>query len=54
MFEERQPLHEKQYEILKELKRICDENGLTYFLAYGTLIGAIRSHDFIPRDNCKR
>ena len=51
MFEEMQPLHEKQYEILKELKRVCDENGLTYFLAYGTLIGAVRHHGFIPWDD---
>ena len=51
MYDDIQPLHEKQYEILKELKRVCDENGLTYFLAYGTLIGAVRHKGFIPWDD---
>lgn len=51
MYEEIQPLHEKQYEILKELKRVCDKNGLTYYLAFGTLLGAIRHKGFIPWDD---
>ncbi len=31
--------------------KVCRENGLRYSLAYGTLIGAIRHHGFIPWDD---
>lgn len=37
--------------ILLDFHRFCEENGLTYFLAYGTLIGAIRHKGFIPWDD---
>lgn len=34
--------------ILLEVASFCDENNIRYFLAYGTLIGAIRHKGFIP------
>lgn len=38
-------------EILKDVHCFCENNDIKYTLAYGTLIGAIRHHGFIPWDN---
>ena len=38
-------------EILKKIDEICNQLNLKYYLAYGTLIGAIRHKGFIPWDD---
>lgn len=37
--------------IMKHFHNFCEENGLRYSLAFGTLIGAIRHEGFIPWDD---
>ena len=47
-FEERQQIG---LEILDEINRVCTILNLRYYLAYGTLLGAIRHDGFIPWDD---
>lgn len=40
-----------QLEILKVFKKVCDEHGITFYLAFGTALGAVRHRGFIPWDD---
>lgn len=37
-------------EIFRDLKRVCEQNDIQYFMAYGSLLGAVRHKGFIPWD----
>ena len=43
--------HKYGLEALEIFNKCMVENGYKYSLAFGTLLGAIREHDFIPHDN---
>lgn len=40
-----------ELDLLNEFKRVCDKYNLMWYIAYGSLIGAIRHNGFIPWDN---
>lgn len=44
-------MREIQLELMDELDRICREQGISYCIAYGSLLGAVRHGGFIPWDD---
>jgi lipopolysaccharide cholinephosphotransferase len=44
-------IQKTEYEILKELDRICRKHHIRYFLGHGTLLGAAKYQGFIPWDD---
>lgn len=41
----------RQFEMLKCLDAICRKNNISYWIDFGTLLGAVRHQDFIPWDD---
>lgn len=46
-----QEIHSYELDILKAYIRVCEDHGLRWYLAGGTLLGAIRHKGFIPWDD---
>ena len=44
-------LQEQDLIILKEFQRICEAEGLRYFVVAGSMLGAVRHQGFIPWDD---
>ena len=43
--------HEINRILMRKLDSVCKEYGVTYYYDSGSLIGAVRHHDFIPWDD---
>ena len=48
---ELEKLHMLQLKIVREIKRICIEYNIKFFLEWGSMLGAVRHQGFIPWDD---
>ena len=44
-------IHKVTLDIVKRMSDICEKIGVNYYVAYGSLIGAVRHKGFIPWDD---
>ena len=44
-------MHKVQLNLFKRFQAVCREHDLTYFLGFGTLIGAVREHSILDWDD---
>ena len=44
-------LHQVDLDIVKEVIKLCEKHGLSYYMLGGTMLGAIRHKGFIPWDD---
>lgn len=44
-------IQEHEVRMLKDIAKVCDDNNIPYYLAGGTLLGAVRHKGFIPWDD---
>lgn len=51
MAHELNPLQRKMLDMMKWFHTFCEENGITYYVVGGTMLGAVRHHGFIPWDD---
>ena len=49
-FEELRRMQLLQLDLMLEIKRICEKNNISYYVFFGSLLGAVRHKGFIPWD----